>query len=177
MFLSTILCGLGIGFSLLTPEPKLFLAFAFSACWWGDLLLLGSSRLLFLSGLSAFLLGHCAFVAHFIFHLELSSPRWGALFASLLFAHLVWRWLKSHLKGFLKKAVFTYIVIITFMLNFATTFALNGGGTLCALGVWMFAVSDLCVARERFIQSSLLNRAIGLPLYFLAVVLLIGALT
>jgi hypothetical protein len=45
---------------------------------------------------------------------------------------------------------------------------------LCAVSVAAFAISDLSVARERFIAPTFANLAWGLPLYF-AAQLAIGA--
>jgi hypothetical protein len=36
----------------------------------------------------------------------------------------------------------------------------------------LFWLSDLCVARERFVTQGFVNRAIGLPLYYGAVLVL-----
>jgi uncharacterized membrane protein YhhN len=40
------------------------------------------------------------------------------------------------------------------------------------LGAMLFVVSDLAVARNRFVARAFINRAIGLPLYFTAQLLL-----
>jgi uncharacterized membrane protein YhhN len=40
------------------------------------------------------------------------------------------------------------------------------------LGAVLFAASDLFVARDRFVRPGLANRALGLPLYYAAQVLL-----
>ena len=41
-----------------------------------------------------------------------------------------------------------------------------------AAGALLFYVSDLAVARHRFVKAELLNRAIGLPLYYAGQVLI-----
>jgi hypothetical protein len=41
-----------------------------------------------------------------------------------------------------------------------------------AAGAILFYVSDLAVARHRFIQRSFINRALGLPIYYLGQLLL-----
>ena len=46
------------------------------------------------------------------------------------------------------------------------------GDGLILVGAVAFFVSDLAVARERFVRSSFLNRAWGLPLYYGGVILL-----
>lgn len=44
-------------------------------------------------------------------------------------------------------------------------------GTASA-GAVLFYLSDLAVARDRFVKSSFLNRALGLPTYYLGQLLL-----
>jgi len=41
-----------------------------------------------------------------------------------------------------------------------------------ALGAAMFALSDVSVARDRFVAKAFVNRAWGLPLYFAAQLIL-----
>ncbi len=41
-----------------------------------------------------------------------------------------------------------------------------------AAGALLFYLSDLMVARQRFVQASYLNRAFGLPTYYLGQLLL-----
>jgi hypothetical protein len=43
-------------------------------------------------------------------------------------------------------------------------------------GAWGFAVSDLAVARQQFVQTSQLNGLWGTPLYFLSQMLLAASL-
>jgi uncharacterized membrane protein YhhN len=71
----------------------------------------------------------------------------------------------------MKRAVLLYIIVITVMVCGACSVAVDSGvprwgrfaifaGALC------FYISDLFVARNRFVQRQFLNRAIGLPLYY-----------
>jgi hypothetical protein len=41
-----------------------------------------------------------------------------------------------------------------------------------AVGAILFYLSDLAVARQRFVQQSFINRALGLPIYYLGQLLL-----
>ena len=80
----------------------------------------------------------------------------------------VWRWLAPHVEAAMRAPVVAYIGVIAIMVACAV-------GTLRALpiaGAVAFFVSDLAVARDRFIAPGFDNRAWGLPLYYAAVTLL-----
>ncbi len=64
-----------------------------------------------------------------------------------------------------------YIVVISVMMAAAWAAFLNPG--LAPKGAWAlflgalcFYVSDIFVARDRFVKSQFLNRLLGLPLYY-----------
>ncbi len=58
--------------------------------------------------------------------------------------------------------------VITFMVAFAAgTIAASGEASLL-IGAAAFHLSDLAVARDRFVTPGLVNRALGLPLYYYA---------
>ena len=68
--------------------------------------------------------------------------------------------------------IIAYVSVICTMLVAAfTAFVVTGSGRIL-LGAGMFAISDLSVARERFVTKSRLNEAWGLPLYFAAQIVL-----
>ena len=46
------------------------------------------------------------------------------------------------------------------------------GAWIYGVGALAFAASDLSVARDRFVASSLVNKAWGLPVYYVAQLLL-----
>jgi uncharacterized membrane protein YhhN len=82
----------------------------------------------------------------------------------------VFFWLRPHL-GNMRVPVLAYVVVISLMLIGAVG-VLRAGG-LRPEGQWMlffgallFYVSDLFVARQRFVTEAFLNRALGLPLYY-----------
>lgn len=135
----------------------------------GDIALLFEGQRLFLFGLSAFLAGHLAYLAAFVID---ASPRF-AVVGVMLGAALGWysyRWLRPHLPPPFDKAVLIYVVAICLMVAAgAGQGAIRPSGTA---GAALFALSDLAVARDRFITRSLLNPALGLPLYYLAQVLI-----
>ncbi len=81
-------------------------------------------------------------------------------------AWLIGRWLLPHVSGSLKTAVLTYIIVITAMVALAFGSYGAGASSLLPLAACAFFLSDLSVARERFIRSSPWNRLWGLPLYY-----------
>jgi uncharacterized membrane protein YhhN len=88
--------------------------------------------------------------------------------AMAAFAGQVWRRLSPHVSGSLRAPVVAYLIVISAMVAMAagTTAAEPGLGILA--GAAAFAVSDLAVARERFVAPGVGNRLWGLPLYYLA---------
>lgn len=124
----------------------------------GDLLLLSASRRGFLAGLASFLLAHLAYAAAFW---PAASPRpWVAAAIALASAGVL-RWLWPRL-GPLRLPVIGYCVAIGFML----WLALGVARPEIRLGGLLFWLSDLLVARDRFVRQEPLNRLAGLPLYY-----------
>jgi uncharacterized membrane protein YhhN len=85
-----------------------------------------------------------------------------------VFAVIVIRWLSPHRPAELKIPIVVYVVIISVMV--ATAFATNAAlpDIRIPIAAVTFAVSDLLVARQRFVAPSRANRIVGLPLYFIA---------
>lgn len=135
--------------------------------WIGDACLLSREKSAFLAGLVAFLLGHVAYCFAFVSH---GISVRAALFAApvlLLAAWIVDAWLRTRVEGNMRAAVRAYIVVISAMLCLA--FAAFGAGapSLLVLGALSFYLSDLSVARDRFVQQDFFNRLWGLPAYYL----------
>lgn len=154
-----------------SPYGKVLLA-ALVLCFLGDLLLLPDSRRAFTAGLGFFLVGHLVFAT--AFWTRGIDPAWGVGAFALLVpvAIVVIRWLSAHIRGAMRIAVTTYIVAIVAMFSAAS-------GTHGAIGDWrilvgalLFLVSDLAVARNRFVERAAINRVAGLPLYYAAQLLL-----
>ncbi|KMY68879.1 hypothetical protein AAU61_04695 [Desulfocarbo indianensis] len=136
----------------------------------GDVLLALKTKAAFKAGLAAFLLGHLAYVAAFGLYTE--PMHWVLPGVLLLWAvaFLVFRWLKPHL-GDMRVPVAAYVIVITLML-WAAWAALWGGqlpawtARLGLAGAVCFYLSDIFVARERFVTPGFANRLWGLPLYY-----------
>ena len=80
----------------------------------------------------------------------------------------VYRWLVPGVPRQLKPAVGAYCVVITTMVAIAVGTTVATGDARVAIGAVMFFVSDLSVARDKFVAPGFANRAWGLPLYYAA---------
>ena len=143
---------------------------ALALCAAGDLCLLFDRS--FDLGLISFLLGHLAYVAGFAVALPLRSWSLLILMPMVAAGAIAWRWLWPHL-GQRRLSVTAYIIAISIMLWGGVS--VSTGGVLpwsAAAGAILFYLSDLAVARHRFVHQDFVNRAIGLPLYYLGQLLL-----
>ncbi len=132
----------------------------------GDMALMGRSRLSFLIGLAAFLLGHVAFVAAFFLRGLSLIYLFGAIPLTALVAIVVVRWLRPHVPAKMRSPVIAYIGVISAMV--ACAIATHGATPAPAfvLAAVMFFVSDIAVARQQFVVPDGWNQLWGLPLYF-----------
>jgi len=152
------------------------IAFAsFLLCALGDVLLIPADKRAFLAGLVSFLLGHVGFAIAFALRGLQPAPLVWALPALILLAAIVLRWLWPHLVPKMRLPVLAYILGISVMVLAALcTVAWLPSPALIA-GATLFFVSDLFVARNRFVQPGFINRAFGLPLYYAGTLLLAWA--
>lgn len=153
--------------------------------WAGDVMLLSLQSSMLLGGIAAFFLAHLAFAGAFVL-LPIDGLRFviGLLFMTVLAVILI-SWLWQHLKSFYKFAVPAYLAAIVMMTSLAIG-ASSGDGTwlpaigatsgdsfwLPAIGAITFAASDISVARDRFVERSIVNKTWGLPLYYAAQIML-----
>lgn len=139
----------------------------------GDLCLLSRKKAWFLAGLVAFLLGHVGYAVAF---LALGVSVTGVALAAgpvIGVAFAVWRWLSGRV-GPLAGPVKAYIAVISAMLALAAGSAAADPSPvrIGLLGAaFLFYLSDLCVARDRFVAPGPTNRVVGLPTYYLAQVM------
>jgi uncharacterized membrane protein YhhN len=125
---------------------------------------------LFRAGLFAFLSGHVCYALAFLQLgiAALPTAVAGACFAVVGF--LAWRWMDPHLPTGMRVPVLLYLLVIGGMVAAAwgsgPPLGSGGGLPLAAVGATGFAISDLFVARERFVTLGFANAALGLPLYF-----------
>jgi len=130
----------------------------------------------FLFGLIAFLMGHAFYTIAFFSTAGMGSWTGIALPVIALLSASVFVWLRPHL-GHMKTPVMAYIAVISLMLFSAVSMAADSslstaGRRTAFAGAVLFYVSDLFVARNRFLQKAFINRLIGLPMYYLGQFLL-----
>ena len=146
-------------------------AAALALCWLGDVLLIPRAEAAFRAGLASFLLGHVALVAAFALRGVHVAAMAAALVGVAAVAFAVLRWLRPHVSAALRAPVLAYVGTISAMVVFAAG-AARAGGALIPLGALLFFVSDLAVARDRFVAPGFANKAWGLPLYYAATLVL-----
>ncbi len=139
-------------------------------CLGGDVFLALPGQRMFFFGLVFFLLGHVFYVIGFFYLAHINPGTWMATLAALIVSGAVFFWLRPHL-GAMLIPVAAYIIVISVMVIGAGTVlgdaGVNSTGRLAVLaGAVCFYVSDLFVARDRFLELQFVNRLIGLPLYY-----------
>jgi uncharacterized membrane protein YhhN len=140
--------------------------------WLGDALLIPQRDGAFLAGLAAFLAGHAAFGVAFL--LRDHSLVWTAVALALLgvVAFFIGRWLLPHVPRSLGVPVQLYIAVITIMVSLAAGALAAGEPLIGFAGAFAFFLSDLAVARDRFVRPGFANKLWGLPLYYAAQLML-----
>jgi uncharacterized membrane protein YhhN len=133
--------------------------------WLGDVFLIPKRQIFFIAGLGSFLLAHLAFSAAFLLQQLEVLPLALAATATVVFAIIILRWLWPHLSHKFRPAVVSYLGAISLMVVLAAGTMATAGLNLL-IGAVMFAVSDIFVARDRFVSPSVANRLWGLPLYY-----------
>ncbi|MCG6910642.1 MAG: lysoplasmalogenase [Deltaproteobacteria bacterium] len=170
----TALSGLFILAALVQPHPLMsyyqFVLIGLIFCLGGDVCLAMPQKKMFTLGLVSFLVGHLFYVLAF---LKVAGFNILGVIGTLLtigVSYGVFRWLKPHL-GAMKIPVIAYIAVISAMVCGAWSIwgesGLPANGRLLVfIGALSFYVSDLFVARDRFLKNEFLNRFLGLPLYY-----------
>jgi len=140
-------------------------------CLMGDVFLALPQERMFALGLAAFLTGHVFYIISFLSLISIDHwISWPPLAAFGLSA-TVFVWLWPNLNS-MRLPVLLYVVVITVMVAGAwavyrySSSSLDGRILILA-GAALFYLSDLFVARNRFVKGGFINRLIGLPLYYL----------
>jgi uncharacterized membrane protein YhhN len=139
----------------------------------GDALLIPKSKSqYFLTGIATFAVAHLAFSLAFLqLPLDLIILLISATI-NLFAGYLVYRWLRPHLTSQYRLMVPSYLVIILVMVILGTSIGVTNQQYWLATGSLLFAISDIFVARNRFVQAGFINRLIGLPLYYIAQIMI-----
>lgn len=154
-----------------TTYGQLMLA-ALIFSWLGDMLLLSLTSSFLLAGIASFFASHLVFAIAFANNALNASAGTITFLLALVFGILVLRWLWKYLNGFYRIAVPLYLVAIASMIALAIAASFVSLPPTVAVGAVAFAISDISVARDRFIEKSVANKAWGLPLYYFAQILL-----
>lgn len=172
-----LLSGLFIATALLLPHAagpyySLILA-GLVLCFAGDVCLaFFFNRKVFTAGLAFFLAGHVLYVLAFFITAGVTTGTGVSLAGISVVSLFVFTRLRPHL-GSMRGPVIAYLVIISLMvvgaasLAFLQDFSLHARALIMA-GALLFYVSDLFVARHRFVKKDITNRYLGLPLYYAA---------
>lgn len=171
------LSGLFIATALMQPYhtgPYFYLILAgLVFCFAGDICLaFFFNRKVFAAGLAFFLTGHVAYILAFFITSGINAGTWISLAAISIISAYVFIRLRPHL-GPMMGPVIAYVAIISIMVVGAASFAVRQdfsvqARALVMAGSILFYVSDLFVARHRFVKKSILNRYAGLPMYYAA---------
>ncbi len=163
---STGFIAFGIACGALDSPYGMAVLVALVLSWWGDVLLIPKNDAIFKAGILAFLLGHFGFAAAFV--VAGVSPVAAAVGAAVLAAPAVGigRWIVPQAPDKLRGAVVAYIVVISVMVALGIGTVAAGNSPLLLAAAVVFYLSDLTVARERFVTAAFANRAVGLPAYY-----------
>jgi len=160
--------------ALIPPHPDFIYFLCMFAglvlCLIGDICLVFRQKKVFLVGLIFFLFGHILYILGFVSVSRIKLWTWVGLALILAVGCRIYRWLAPHL-GNMRIPVLVYTVVISIMLAAAWSVL---GGTNLALsarviifsGAFCFYISDIFVARDRFMKKDFSNRVFGLPLYY-----------
>jgi len=138
----------------------------------GDVALMFEGEKAFLAGLGSFLLGHVAYVIASAAVTPYQGWATPLALVPLAGAAVVTYWLWPHL-GSMRIPVLGYVTVITLMAIGALSAQTDARALLdttharlLTAGALLFFVSDVFVAREKFVAGGWINRAWGLPAYY-----------
>lgn len=140
---------------------------AIGAFWVSDMFLIPhKSRRAFVAGMVAAFAGHACYIGAFLMS---GGFTWLTPMTVLALLPALWavrRWLAPHLTGPMRTAVPAYGLVFAAMVALAVSYAWQISNPAIAIGALVFAVSDLAVARHRFVHKTWRNKVWGLPLYY-----------
>ena len=136
----------------------------------GDVCLAIPGNRTFMAGLIAFLLGHVLYIIAFAYLVNPSEWVSLAIPIVIIIGVAIFLWLRPHV-GPMMIPVAAYTIVISIMLVGAwavlqSPLVTKTGARMVAAGALCFYISDVFVARDRFVSNEFLNRLLGLPLYY-----------
>jgi uncharacterized membrane protein YhhN len=155
--------------SALSCSNPAFWVFCGLCCgFMGDIFLLFRHPAVFQLGVLSFLINHAFYIAA---NVSLGVSTDGVVMSMpfvVVGGLCIWAWLRPHV-GDMSSSVAVYLVVICTVLatSFGAVVADLNSGRLCLLcASVVFLVSDLLVARDRFMQRDTFAMALNVPLYF-----------
>jgi len=158
----------GLSYDLWSTDQGFYIFIGLILSAAGDIMLLSVEPQHFQIGAFFFLLAHIMYCGAFI--TTGISLAWflGSAVVIAPSAVVVHRYILPYTSGLMRKLVITYAIAISWMMAFASgSYGYNGKGWLLT-AAFLFYVSDLFVARQRFIKRCFLNSLCGLTLYYTA---------
>jgi len=164
-FLALAAVGLGTRGGVPDAALALGVGLAFGAV--GDVLLLGRRRNWFRAGALSFLVGNVAYLVAFA---HLVPPAgwidWTSALPITVTCATLWRMWRSIEQE--RVVVVVYCVPLTLLAVSATALAVHGVEPALGAAGLAFYVSDLLVARNRFVRASVPLQAVGRAIYYAA---------
>jgi len=136
-------------------------------CWFGDFL--GPYN--FRAGLIAFLLAHLSFIAAFWFHGIDKTKCLPVLVIFLFLSSGIFYWIFPFIPKEEQIFAISYTLVITVMVVLAGGTRFGASGTLIFIAAVLFYISDIFVARWKFVNPSSINAFFCYPLYYTSCVL------
>ncbi len=140
---------------------------ALALCWLGDYV--GPGR--FMTGLAAFLLAHFVFMAAFWVRGIEVKRLVGSIVVVLAVSGGLAFWLFPRVPAADRVPIVAYVLVINAMMVLAGGTRGGPGHLLIVLGAAAFYVSDVLLARGKYVSSGSFNTVIGYPLYYTACML------
>ena len=140
---------------------------ALALCFVGDYLGPGS----FMTGLAAFLLAHFGFMAAFCVRGLTARRCLRALMIALVVGGAIVWWIYPHVPASDRPPIYAYMAVITAMMVLAGGSRGGQGWLLIVLAASTFYVSDVFLARSKYVSPGSINFVIGFPLYYTACIL------
>lgn len=144
-----------------------FVLIALILCWFGDYLGFYNFR----ASLLAFLLAHLSFIAAFWFH-GIDKTKCLPVLVIFLFLSIgVFYWIFPFIPKEEQIFAISYTLIITAMVVLAGGTRFRASGILIFIAAVLFYISDIFVARWKFVNPSSINAFFCYPLYYTSCVL------
>jgi len=132
----------------------------------GDVFLIPKNKRAFLAGLVSFLLGHVVYATAFVARGVATASVLVAAVPMALAAVVVGRWLLPNVEQKMRVPVLAYMGVISVMVSLAVGTHVSQPVPIALAAAVIFYLSDLSVARDRFVKKEFINRAWGLPFYY-----------